>query len=416
MQINYRVLGLALLLSVSRVGLGQTATTREDSVKGQIWTATARRVWADEKVTSPAAKWATGADFNKWVLTQKPDRTELGSLFSAVLTRVGKGQPATPTQVVQAILSEVSQRKTHKTGALAKVNLQSLQVDLSPFVPATSTTSALVAAADSASPAAAQPAGAAHTVAENQSPAPEVQTPTTAPTYSTQPLEPRYFGLPPALAGVALALLGALIGAGIASARQRTTRPRHRHHAHATPAEPDSTSIMNSPEYRKLQKQNQTLNTQLHRIQQQLTDLQARVPGATLLTPPPAVEISSAAEEAPAEDLVGAAPALPSATRYGPVQETPFVEERKIVDSPLPQLALMLTVNPRNPDQATFTLNPQVDQARLIGDGLTRLQKFFDYDPPLGGRISSVAAIKPGRLQRHDSGWQVIERARLAIS
>ena len=111
------------------------------------------------------------------------------------------------------------------------------------------------------------------------------------------------------------------------------------------------------------------------------------------------------------------APADPEpATRYGPVQESAFLEERKIVDTPLPQLALMLTVNPRTPDQAAFTLNPNVDQARLIGDGLTRLQKFFDYDPPLGGRITLVTAAAPGQLQRHADGWQVVQRARLNIS
>jgi hypothetical protein len=471
MRINYQVLSLALLLSISRVGLGQTAPapTREDSVKGQIWTATARRVWADEKATPPATKWATGSDFSKWVLTQQNDKAELGSLWKAVLTRVGKGQPATPTQVVQAIIAEVSQRKAQKTGALAKVNLQSLQVDLEPFVPAGSTSSAVVAATDSSTPAATQPESASRTVAEDENPAPEVQALPAAPTYTSQPLEPRYFGMPPALAGTVLTLLGALLGFGIASNRSKNKRRPHRHHSSSTSlAEPETSPDMNPVEFRKLENQNKLLRNELQQIKKQLADLQKQLSGApatpSVPAPAAAAHISAtslaaaaaaaqAAENPPtpttsapappeatpetddalfsvtltvpkgvsksaAPAPAAAQPAAPqsAATRYGPVQESAFLEERKIVDAPLPQLALMLTVNPRNPDQASFTLNPNVDQARLIGDGLTRLQKFFDYDPPLGGRITLVTAAAPGQLQRQADGWQVVQRARLNIS
>jgi hypothetical protein len=461
MRINYQVLSLALLLSLSRAGLGQTtpAPTREDSVKGQIWTATARRVWADEKATPSATKWATGTDFSKWVLTQQNDKAELGSLWKAVRDQVGKDQPATPAQLAKAILTEINKRKTNKTGALAKVNLQSLQVDLEPFVPAGSTTSAVVEAADSATPAPAQSASASRTVAEDENPAPEVRALPAAPTYTSQPLEPRYFGMPPALAGTVLMLIGAVLGYAIASNRSKSKRRHHRHHSSSpSPAEPEISSDMNLVEYRKLQNQNQQLRKELQQIKQQLSELQKQLTGtpaapsvpapaaaahisATSLaaaaaaaqaaeaspapvapTPvapaPPIAATPPATEELSIEELVGASPASPqpAATRYGPVQESAFLEERKIVDSPLPQLALMLTVNPRNPDQASFTLNPNVDQARLIGDGLTRLQKFFDYDPPLGGRITLVMAAAPGQLQRQADGWQVVQRARLNIS
>ncbi len=438
-----RALSLLALLSLSQTGLAQTAPTREDSLKGRIWTATARRVWADEKVDAPLKAWPTGSDFNKWVLTQKPDKTELGSLFGAVLTRVGPGQPASPAQVAQAILAEVSQRKTSKTGALAKVNVQALQADLQPFAaitstpptaapdsptaaPATSaagTNSTTVTAVPGATGLTALPADTARPPAPTRQPA--------TPEFTSTPVAPRYFGLPANLAGLVLLLAGGLLGLGLGRS-MRSRRHRRRPHDHAEATEPDITDIMNSQEYRKLQRQNRNLHTQLLSVQKQLEDLQAQISGRSTNKPNrnrPTSEVNdttgivfSAAPtptELPSiEELVGAstnAPA-PAATRYGPVQETPFLEERKIVDSPLPQLALMLTVNSRDPSQATFTLNPQVDQARLIGDGLTRLQKFFDYDPPLGGRITSVAAVRPGRLQRHESGWQVVERARLAIS
>jgi hypothetical protein len=403
------------------------------------------------------------------VLTQQNDKAELGSLWKAVLTRVGKGQPATPTQVVQAIIAEVSQRKAQKTGALAKVNLQSLQVDLEPFVPAGSTTSAVVQAADSATPATAQPASTSRTVAEDENPAPEVRALPAAAAYTSQPLEPRYFGMPPALAGTVLMLLGTALGYGIASNRSKSKRQHHRHHSPSPSlAEPETSPDMNPVEFRKLENQNKLLRNELQQIKKQLADLQKQFSGAptTAAAPAPAAAAhisatslaaaaaaAQAAETSPTPTTIVPAPPettketddelfsvtltvpkgiskpatpaptatqpatpQPAATRYGPVQESAFLEERKIVDAPLPQLALMLTVNPRNPDQASFTLNPNVDQARLIGDGLTRLQKFFDYDPPLGGRITLVTAAAAGQLQRQADGWQVVQRARLNIS
>jgi cell division protein FtsB len=448
MRINYRVLSVALLLSLSRAGLGQTAPTptREDSLKGRIWTATARRVWTDEKATPPATTWATGTDFSKWVLTPRNDKDELGSLWKAVRDQVGKDQPATPAQLAKAILAEINKRKTTKTGALAKVNLQSLQVDLEPFVPAGSTASAVVEAADSATPAAAQSASTSHTVAEDENPAPEVRALPAAATYTSQPLEPRYFGMPAGLAGAVLTMLGALLGFGLARQLKGKRRSHRQHSSPPSPAEPENSSVMTSQEYRKIYNQNQQLHKEIAQLKQQIAGLQKQQPAAPAVasvpapaaaahisttslmaaaaaaqaaeTPPPVTAAPPVAEEVSIEELVGAQPAAPqpAATRYGPVQETPFVEERKIVDSPLPQLALMLTVNPRNPDQASFTLNPNVDQARLIGDGLTRLQKFFDYDPPLGGRITLVTAAASGQLQRQADGWQVVQRARLNIS
>jgi hypothetical protein len=463
----HRILSLTILLGVCRVGLGQTAPapTHEDSTKGQIWTATARRVWADEKATAPATKWATGTDFSKWVLTQPNDKAELGSLWKAVRDQVGKDQPATPAQLAKAILTEITKRKASKTGALAKVNLQSLQVDLEPFVPAGSTSSAVAQAVDSTTPAATQPASASRTVAEDENPAPEGQV-QPAPSYTVQPAEPRYFGMPPGLAGAVLAILGALLGFGIATSRLKSKRHHRQRTTPTPPPESETSSVMTSPEYRKLYKQNENLTKQLSQLTKEVADLKKQLAGAltkdapvatsapaaaahisnTSLaaaaaaaqaseTPPPVVSASPEAtsetddalfsvtltvpkgiSKAPAPDASQSATPQPAATRYGPVQESAFLEERKIVDAPLPQLALMLTVNPRNPDQASFTLNPNVDQARLIGDGLTRLQKFFDYDPPLGGRITLVAAAAPGQLQRQADGWQVVQRARLNIS
>lgn len=427
MRISYQTARWVLcagLLGLGRVGAAQTAPTSDDSLKGRLWTATAERVWTDAKPPQkqPAA-WPTVQAFERWLVATPADKSELGLLHRDVVSSFGTGTRATPTQVAQVIVGQLNQRQQSEQGRLARLKVSLLVADFGQLTQASPSAETAPAAArpttGTTTVAAMSGAGGITVLPENPDsiinhPIPP---PDPASTFTSTPVEPRYFGLSPTMAGVVLLLLGGLVGTAIA---QNLRRRRPRPHKHSTPplAEPDSSSIMSSPEYRKLQKQNQNLNTQLHRLQQQLAGLQAQLPGAPP-TPPPAAETPPVAEPLSVEELVGApgAPApTPLATRYGPVQETPFLEERKLVDAPLPQLALMLTVNPANPDQATFTLNPQVDQARLIGDGLTRLQKFFDYDPPLGGRITAVAAVRPGRLQRQASGWQVVERARLAIS
>lgn len=431
MRISYRAARCALyagLLGLSHLGVAQTAPTPDDSIKGRLWTATAERIWADTKPKQKQpAPWPTVQAFEKWLAATPADKSELGLLRADVVRSFGAGTKATPTQVAQAIVGQVSQRQQSGQGRLARVKAPLLGADLAPLTQAR--------ASDGAVPAPAAPSPTTGTTTVTAVPGaggitvlpanPDsitnhpVKTPDPATTFTTTPAAPSYFGLTPLQAAMVLLLLGGLAGMVIGQNMRRSHRRRHSSASPTPPAEPAISSAMNSPEYRKLHQQNLNLKADLRQLKKQVADLQAQLSGAPP-TPPPTAEVVPAAELT-IEELVGAptempaAPAL-SATRYGPVQETPFVEERKIVDSPLPQLALMLTVDPRDPDQATFTLNPQVDQARLIGDGLTRLQKFFDYDPPLGGRITSVAAVRPGRLQRQASGWQVVERARLAIS
>lgn len=431
MRISYRTARWAVaagLLGLSRGGAAQTAPTPDDSIKGRLWTATAQRIWADTKPKQPRpAPWPTVQAFEKWLQVNPADKSELGLLRADVVSNFGAGTRATPIEVAQAIVGQLTQRQRSGKGRLARVQGPMLGADLAPLTqtragaapavapnPTTGTTTvtALPGAGGAVTVLPANP----DSITKHPIPPPDP-----ANTFTAEPAPTRYFGLTPLQAAVMLVLLGGLAGIAIGQNMRRSSRRSGRSSAGPTPsAEPDSTSIMNSQEYRKLQKQNQNLNTQLHRLRQELAELKERLPGAPPTLPPAAeaapVPAPTAAELVDSPPAPAPAPTPPSATRYGPVQETPFVEERKLVDNPLPQLALMLTVNPRQPDQATFTLNPQVDQARLIGDGLTRLQKFFDYDPPLGGRITAVAAVRPGRLQRQDSGWQVVERARLSIS
>lgn len=100
--------------------------------------------------------------------------------------------------------------------------------------------------------------------------------------------------------------------------------------------------------------------------------------------------------------------------RYAPAQEGGFIEERKVVTDALPQLPIMLTVDLRIPDRATFILNPYVNQAKLIGDGLEQLRDYFDFTLP-AGKIASVTAAEAGQLRRQYDGWEVIRPAQLLV-
>ena len=426
MPIRHRIICLLLglgLTGTARPAAGQVPASA-DSLKGRIWTATARRIWADVKLKQPKPEnWATTADFTQWMSKQRDDKSELGLLWKAVLERVGKGQPGTPAQVRQAIEAEIAQRRQDNVGRLVRVKLPLLQADLAQLVPTAAPTT-------TSKP----PAPTSSAVAEDANPAPDEPEEFMSAAGATPTIRPlSYFGLPPYWAGAALALLGALVGAGLHVAwrksRRRARYSRYSRYAPTLTAEPDTSLAMHTQESRRLKQENQKLQGRIHHLEREMAELRAQLTGrpaaAPVATAPEVVEVAAA----PADDdllsvaaLPGAAlPAeaealaqVPPATRYGPAQETPFVEERKIVDHPLPQLALMLTVHPHTPDRASFTLNPHVNQSMLIGDGLNRLQKFFDYDPPVG-RISAVTAAAAGQLQRQAGGWQVVERARLTI-
>lgn len=439
-------LGLLGVLSLGRPLLGQnvpvaapaTAAAPDEQQKGQLWTATAQRVWADSHQKTPAPPaWKTAGEFESWINNNPgpAGKSELGLLRGEVIKRIGKGQTGTAPQVAQAILAEITQRRQQKTGALGRVNPETLRADLGRIVPLTAAAAA-PAAPDSVSPpataTATPPAGAAKPDAsqsvmdENPAPdtpaalSPEPNYPPTAVTVS----DATYFGLSPYAAMAVIGLLGAGLGAFLFAQFGPRRASRHLYRAPA-PVSTSDIPVKDTPEYKKLRQAYDKLQREVNELKRQIAELRGQ--SAPMAPPPPEPEPETddlfqvtpavamhdvpSSVPAPAERPAAAPSAL---TLYGPVQETPFLEERKIVDSPLPQLALMLTIDPRRPEQASFTLNPQVNQVMLIGDGLNRLQKFFDYDMPMG-RISSVTAAAPGKLQRQADGWQVVERARLTI-
>jgi hypothetical protein len=409
----HRLLLAAPLLLASTLGHAQATATRDDSLKGRVWTATAQRIWADTKPRAPQpAAWPTNAAFTSWLNQEgKKEKSGIGLLRGDVVRQLGAGHPATAAQVAQAILAEASQPPKSRAW-LQKLNLPALQAALQRVTPLAAVPTA-AAAGDTTRRA------AAPVLATNDSamaaPAPATGAITTS--------EGGFFDRHPWLAG----LLGALVGAALVTAARRALRPRSRHHHHRSPetlATPFTmnTTLPDSSEVLRLQDEVQRLTHYIKQLEAKLLHYENANPADAALASAPAAAVPEPAlapPVAPAEMPHPPAEATPAAetppARYGPVPETPYLEDRKLTDDPLPQLALMLTPDPDNPAQATFTLNPHVNQAMLIGDGLGRLQEFFEYDPTVG-RVSLVEAAAPGLLLRQGDGWQVVERGWLVVS
>jgi len=245
------------------------------------------------------------------------------------------------------------------------------------------------------------------------------------------------------LGSVLAGIIGFALGAGLvrrwASKHYHRiihhTRQKAREEAEHTASLKTAKTVQPPTDYEfKLRKENEELK---HKLQQLNTQLATQQPAEQVLPPKASLPVTTEPAKAPAtepiaappgsgEELLGGAEAVleeeatfsatnnPSTARYAPAQETGFLRDNKLAAEPLPQLPICLTVSEEDSEKATFTLNPLVNQAKLIGDGLHHLREFFEFDLPTG-RIAAVSADAPGQLARQGDGWQVVSRARLLV-
>lgn len=104
------------------------------------------------------------------------------------------------------------------------------------------------------------------------------------------------------------------------------------------------------------------------------------------------------------------APAL-QFTQYAPTPDTGVIENRKTVSNPMDALNVGITADGR------FGVNPQVNQARLIGDGMKSLEKFFDYEMPTSGhKIAKVGLAELGQMKQTAEGWEVAKKGQLELT
>ena len=375
----------------------------DDSLKGVIWSKTARYIWNIKSPNHPPTVWQTATEFKNWgnSAEAQADKSGLTVLKNQVLGSFGGGA-ASARQLVDSIVANVS--RARKGTELYKVDARALAAELNgiPGVGAASVGNAATASV---------PAETAETVEAadplRQQPEASKKVVSAAPPKEegfnqfiarhpvaslgltflvgllTGALLTMIYRRPPAVAEVASPLL-------VEEPRIQKPKPISQHGAHnQAKKEAEAMKQVAVPQPAPPPKRNP--NPKPAPVQQP-----APPPVAI-----PAVEVSAPVAPAPPTNW------------YAPAQEGGHIEVRKLVAEALPQLPIMLIIDARNPDRATFTLNPQANQGKLIGDGLEQLRDYFDYELP--GRISSVTAAAPGQLVRQGDGWQVSTLARLEV-
>ncbi|WP_331059071.1 hypothetical protein [Hymenobacter sp.] len=148
---------------------------------------------------------------------------------------------------------------------------------------------------------------------------------------------------------------------------------------------------------------------------------------------PPAIQelIDSTANEIPidrdarVESLealeAAAAAAAPAASTgplhyYAPAPDVPSIEHRKFSPNPLPQMPLLITLLQADATTAQFSFSPQADQSRIIGNGVRELKEFFAFELPPTEQFTTIKNLAPGKLEKRDDTWHVVQKAGIALS
>ena len=138
------------------------------------------------------------------------------------------------------------------------------------------------------------------------------------------------------------------------------------------------------------------------------TQAAAQAQQPTVATPRQEAPVPNKPSQAPEQT-----PANPTLafTRYAPTPETGVIENRKTVGNPMDQLNVGITAT------GQFGVNPQVNQERLIGDGMKAMEKFFDYQMPIGPhKLAKVGLAEPGQLEQTAEGWKVVKKGQLELT
>jgi len=156
-------------------------------------------------------------------------------------------------------------------------------------------------------------------------------------------------------------------------------------------------------------------------------------PGQTIeLSPKPTIQelIDTTAPDVPIdrdarveslEALEAAAASAPSAPTgpvhyYAPAPDVPSIEHRKLSPNPLPQMPLLITLAQADAETAQFSFSPQADQSRIIGNGVRELKEFFQFELPPTEQFTTIQNLVPGKLEKRDDTWHVVQKAGIALS
>ncbi|MDO7854133.1 hypothetical protein [Hymenobacter convexus] len=140
---------------------------------------------------------------------------------------------------------------------------------------------------------------------------------------------------------------------------------------------------------------------------------------------PPAIQelIEASAPEAATSAEATAAPEAPATAPnngplhyYAPAPDVPSIEHRKLSPNPLPQMPLLITLPHSEATTAQFSFSPQADQSRIIGNGVRELKEFFQFELPPTEQFTTIKNLTPGKLEKRDDAWHVVQKAGIALS
>ncbi len=140
---------------------------------------------------------------------------------------------------------------------------------------------------------------------------------------------------------------------------------------------------------------------------------------------PPAIQELIAATEQPAAAKAAAETSAPNEVPapsngplhyYAPAPDVPSIEHRKLSPNPLPQMPLLITLPHAAAETAQFSFSPQADQSRIIGNGVRELKEFFQFELPPTEQFTTIKNLTPGKLEKRDDAWHVVQKAEIALS
>ena len=133
-----------------------------------------------------------------------------------------------------------------------------------------------------------------------------------------------------------------------------------------------------------------------------------------------ASEVPAAPPETSAVEISSEPAASATATGpvhyYAPAPDVPSIEHRKLSPNPLPQMPVLITLPHAEATTAQFSFSPQADQSRIIGNGVRELKEFFAFELPPTEQFTAIKNLMPGKLEKRDDAWHVVQKAEIALS
>ena len=112
--------------------------------------------------------------------------------------------------------------------------------------------------------------------------------------------------------------------------------------------------------------------------------------------------------------MVPVAPAGP-VHFYAPAPDVPSIEHRKLSPNPLPQMPLLIKLPHPDAESRVFLQPP----GRPVAHHRQRragIEGVFPFDLPPTEQFTTIKNLTPGKLEKRDDTWHVVQKAEIALS